>query len=67
LTAPSGILDVEMGRDGFLWITTTSTIYRLIDATVLGAASPLAGLAGIEVVAVSTATKLALQASTACE
>jgi glucose/arabinose dehydrogenase len=30
LTAPSGILDVEMGRDGFLWITTASTIFRLV-------------------------------------
>lgn len=58
LTAPSGILDVEMGRDGFLWVTTSSTIYHLVDATVAGMASPLAVVAGIEVVEVSTATKL---------
>jgi len=30
LTAPSGILDVEMGRDGFLWVTTAAAIYRLV-------------------------------------
>ncbi len=30
LTAPAAILDVEMGRDGFLWVTTPDTIYRLV-------------------------------------
>jgi len=35
LTAPSGILDVEMGRDGFLWVTTASAIYRLVTQPVL--------------------------------
>jgi len=35
LTAPSGILDVEMGLDGFLWVTTASTIYRLVAQPVL--------------------------------
>src|SRR3989442_5642837 len=32
LTAPDAILDVEMGRDGFLWVTTPTTIYRLLAA-----------------------------------
>jgi glucose/arabinose dehydrogenase len=67
LTAPSGILDVEMGRDGFLWVTTSSTIYRLVDATVPGAASPLSMIAASGAVAVSTVTKPLLQASTARE
>lgn len=62
LSTPSFILDVEMGRDGFLWVTTSSTIYRLVDATVLGAGSPLPAVAGIEVLEVSTATKLSLGA-----
>ena len=30
LTAPAAILDVEMGRDGFLWVTTPDAIYRLV-------------------------------------
>jgi len=30
LTALSGILDVEIGLDGFLWVTTSSAIYRLV-------------------------------------
>src|SRR5256886_4313078 len=30
LTAPSGILDVEIGRDGFLRETTAAAIYRLV-------------------------------------
>ncbi len=29
LTASEAILDVEMGRDGYLWVTTPTTIYRL--------------------------------------
>ncbi len=29
LTASEPIIDVEMGRDGYLWITTPTTIYRL--------------------------------------
>jgi len=37
LTAPSGILDVEMGRDGFLWVTTATAIFRL---ALLPAAAP---------------------------
>jgi len=54
-TAPESIADVEMGRDGLLWVTTPSGIYRLIPAPVptyvspamLGAlfASALVGLA----------------------
>jgi glucose/arabinose dehydrogenase len=35
LTAPSGILDVEMGLDGFLRVTTASAIYRLVAQPVL--------------------------------
>src|SRR3989454_10365890 len=46
LTAPSGILDVEMGRDGFLWVTTASAIYRLVAAPLMVAGAPLIALAG---------------------
>jgi len=46
LTAPSGILDVEMGRDGFLWVTTSSAIYRLVAAPLMIAGVPLIALAG---------------------
>jgi hypothetical protein len=67
LTASSGILDVEMGLDGSLWVTTSSTIYRLVDATVPGAASPLAIVARVEILEVFTATKPALQAFAALE
>ncbi|OGS51197.1 MAG: hypothetical protein A3K65_00705 [Euryarchaeota archaeon RBG_16_68_12] len=31
LTLPSGILDVRMGPDGAIWITTANTIYRYVD------------------------------------
>ena len=31
-TAPSAILDVEVGPDGAIWITTPTTIYRYVDA-----------------------------------
>ncbi len=31
LTLPSGILDVRMGPDGAIWITTQNTIYRYVD------------------------------------
>ena len=34
-TAPDGILDVEMGPDGFLWVTTSSAIYRLVSVPVV--------------------------------
>jgi glucose/arabinose dehydrogenase len=64
--APSGILDVEMGRDGFLWLTTSSTIYRLVDATVLSA-SPLVAITGGGVAAVSRVTELSTQAFAARE
>jgi hypothetical protein len=67
VTAPSGILDVEMGRDGFLWLTTSSTIYRLVDATVLISASPLVGITGGGVAAVSPVTKLSTPAFAARE
>jgi len=46
LTAPSGILDVEMGRGGFLWVTTSSAIYRLVAAPLMIAGVPLIALAG---------------------
>jgi glucose/arabinose dehydrogenase len=29
-TAPGSIIDVEMGRDGYLWVTTPTAIYRLL-------------------------------------
>ncbi len=51
LTAPSGILDVEMGHDGFLWVTTASTIYRLVAAPIMVAGVPFVALAGMAVVA----------------
>src|SRR5881296_527233 len=55
LTAPSGILDVEMGRDGFLWVTTASAIYRLVPGPLLAAGVPLTALAsGIAPLAVPT-------------
>lgn len=31
-TAPDHIIDVEMGVDGFLWVTTPAAIYRLVPA-----------------------------------
>ncbi len=40
-TAPEGILDVEMGRDGYLWVTTPSTIYRLVAASTSAGAEPV--------------------------
>ena len=46
-TAPSGILDVEMGRDGFLWVTTPSTIYRLEAAPVPAMVTSILSFAGI--------------------
>jgi len=46
LTAPSGILDVEMGRGGFLWVTTSSAIYRLVAAPLMIAGVRLIALAG---------------------
>src|SRR6267143_1817521 len=46
-TAPSGILDVEMGRDGFLWVTTPSTIYRLEAAPVTAMVTSILSFAGI--------------------
>jgi len=46
LTAPSGILDVEMGRDGFLWVTTSSAIYRLLAGPPIVAGAPLIALGG---------------------
>ena len=44
LTAPSGILDVEMGRDGFLWVTTSSAIYRLLAGPPIVSGGPLIAL-----------------------
>lgn len=43
-TAPDGVLDVEMGRDGLLWLTTPSAIYRLVPVQT-PAYIPPAGLA----------------------
>ena len=50
LTAPDAILDVEMGPDGFLWVTTPTTIYRLVAVPTImstGAMSVIAGLFAI--------------------
>src|SRR5881409_2625036 len=47
LTAPSGILDVEMGLDGFLWVTTASTIYRVVAAPAMVSGLPLIAFAGL--------------------
>lgn len=52
--APAAILDVEMGRDGFLWVTTPSAIYRLAAAptTMSGIEMmPLIAWIGLEAVA----------------
>jgi glucose/arabinose dehydrogenase len=52
LTAPGAILDVEMGRDGFLWITTPTAIYRVTAApTILSGTATLA-FAGLSAIAV---------------
>jgi len=40
-TAPDGILDVEMGLDGMLWLTTSSGVYRLVPAP--ASPTPVAG------------------------
>ena len=40
-TAPDGILEVEMGLDGMLWLTTPSGIYRLAPVPVNS--TPMAG------------------------
>jgi len=53
LTAPSGILDVEMGLDGFLWVTTASTIYRVVAAPTIAASFPLIAFAGLPIVAMA--------------
>jgi len=66
LTAPAAILDVEMGRDGFLWLTTPTTIYRLVAAATTtsgGAVFTIAGLSGIAIPSGETAD--ARQASAA--
>jgi aldose sugar dehydrogenase len=39
-TAPGPILDVEMGLDGHLWVTTPSAIYRLVPVQAQGQAPP---------------------------
>jgi len=54
-TAPAGILDVEMGRDGRMWFTTSSAIYRLVPAApaaamtsvLIGSSALLAAAAGL--------------------
>jgi len=35
-----------MGRDGFLWVTTSSAIYRLVAAPLMVAGVPLIALGG---------------------
>jgi len=59
-------LDVEMGRDGFLWLTTPTTIYRLVAAATTtsgGVVFTIAGLSGIAIPSGETAD--ARQASAA--
>ena len=58
LTAPSGILDVEMGLDGFLWVTTASTIYRLVAAPAMVSGLPLIASAGLPIVAMPAVSSL---------
>jgi len=43
-TADEGILDVEMGLDGYLWVTTPSAIYRLVPAPAPVSALPAVSL-----------------------
>ena len=52
LTAQSGILDVEMGRDGFLWVTTATAIYRLVATPMVASGVALIAFAGSTVIAV---------------
>ncbi len=41
LTAPGAVLDVEMGRDGYLWLTTPTAIFRFMAApTILAQPNP---------------------------
>ncbi len=42
-TAPAGILEVEMGPDGKVWLTTSSTIYRVVPAEPATASLALPG------------------------
>jgi glucose/arabinose dehydrogenase len=61
VTAPSGILDVEMGRDGFLWVTTSATLYRLeavpVPVTTMASILPFAGVPVLSAVVRSTPEK----------
>jgi glucose/arabinose dehydrogenase len=43
-TADEPIIDVEMGLDGYLWVTTPSTIYRLVPAPPPVSSLPAASL-----------------------
>ncbi|TLZ68224.1 MAG: PQQ-dependent sugar dehydrogenase [Methanobacteriota archaeon] len=54
LTAPDAILDVEMGRDGFLWVTTPTTIYRLVAAPTIMSTGAMSMIAGLFAVALPT-------------
>ncbi len=51
LTAPDAILDVEMGRDGFLWLTTPTAIYRLTAAPTIMSGATRFALAGLSAIA----------------
>lgn len=58
-TAPDGILDVEMGLDGYLWITTSSTIFRLVPVPAATPALPAYALpiAGFAIPAMSSQSR----------
>ena len=58
LTVPSGILDIEMGPDGFLWVTTASTIYRVVAAPAMVSGLPLIAFAGLPMVAMPAVSAL---------
>ena len=54
LTAPDAILDVEMGRDEFLWVTTPTAIYRLVAAPTIMSTGAMSMIAGLFAVALPT-------------
>jgi len=59
-TAVAPIIDVEMGLDGYLWVTTPSAIYRLVPAPAPVSAFPAVSLpiAGFAMSLVAPATRV---------
>ena len=57
VTASEAVLDVEMGRDGYLWVTTPTTIYRLEATPTI---VPYAGSLGANAIVTSAIWSVAL-------